>query len=151
MKEIVWKNPWSDRFLFLEKHIPTNVSIVDFGCGNKQILDYCSPSEYLGIDLVDEADLKLDLNSNFELDKNFELGLILGLLEHVDNPEFTLKNCIRYSDKFLILTSSAKMKKEWKNSFNKDSITSLLEKYFNNVQCHVYPRYVLTIAEGKKL
>lgn len=150
MSEIVWKNPWSDRFLFLEKYIPSNVSIVDFGCGNKQILDYCAPSYYLGIDVCKEADMYIDLNKDFELDKTFDFGLILGLLEHVDNAEFTLKNCIRYSDKFLVLTSSAKMKNEWKNSFNESSINELLEKYFLTVECYRYPRYTVSIAQGKK-
>ena len=150
MKEIVWKNPWSDRFLFLEKYIPKNVSIVDFGCGNKQILDYCSPSEYLGIDICKEADMHIDLNKNFELTSTFDLGLMLGLLEHVKDAEFTLKNCIRYSDTFLILTSSAKMKAEWKNSFNELTIKELLKKYFNNVECYKYPRYTVSIAKEKK-
>ena len=150
MKEIVWKNPWSDRFLFLEKYIPTDVSIIDFGCGNKQILDYCSPSYYFGVDVCKEADLYVDLNKDFELNEKFDLGLILGLLEHVDNAEFTLKNCIRYADKFLVLTSSAKMKSEWKNSFNESSIKELLEKYFLTVECYKHPRYIVSIAQGKK-
>jgi hypothetical protein len=150
MKEIVWKNPWSDRFLFLEAHIPENVSIVDFGCGNKQILDYCSPSQYLGIDLCKEADVNIDLNNNFNLEETYDTGLILGLLEHVKDAEFTLKNCIRYADNFLVLTSSAKKKKEWNFSFSESDIKELLEKYFNNVQCYKYPRYTLSIAKEKK-
>ena len=149
MKEIIWKNPWSDRFLFLEKYIPKNASIVDFGCGNKQILDHCSPREYLGIDIVDSADLKIDLNKDFILDKTFEIGLILGLLEHIDNPELTVQRCIRCADKFIILTSSAKMKFEWKHSFSKDDIEKLLKKYFKTVSCYSYPRYTVSIAENK--
>jgi len=149
MKEIDWKNPWSDRFLFLEKYIPDNVSIVDFGCGNKQILDYCFPTEYLGIDILETADLKIDLNDAFSLDKQFDVGLILGLLEHVENPEFTLQQCIRYADTFVVLTSTAKMKSEWKNQFNKTSIELLLRKYFKNVNCYQYPRYIVSVAEGK--
>lgn len=149
MKEIIWKNPWSDRFLFLEKYIPNNMSIVDFGCGNKQILDYCSPIEYLGIDITDDADLKIDLNKPFDLDKNFNLGLILGLLEHIDDPEFTLQNCIRYADAFIVLTSSAKMKAEWKHSFDRSKIENLLKKYFETVECYSYPRYTVSIARNK--
>lgn len=150
MKDVIWKNPWSDRFLFLENYIPKNVSIIDFGCGNKQILDYCSPTRYLGIDLCEEADLKIDLNKEFSINDKYDLGLMLGLLEHVHNSEFTLKNCLKYADKFLILTSSAKMKAEWHNSFNEQSIKELLEKHFNKVQCFKHPRYVVSLAEEKK-
>ncbi len=149
MKEIIWKNPWSDRFLFLEKYIPSNVSIVDFGCGNKQILDYCSPRNYLGIDISEDADLQIDLNKPFELDKTFDVGLILGLLEHIENPEFTLQQCIKYADTFVILTSTAKMKAEWKQRFDKESIEMLLKKYFKNVNCYSYPRYTISIAKEK--
>ncbi len=149
MREVVWKNPWSDRFLFLEKYIPKNVSIVDFGCGNKQILDYCCPREYLGIDLCEDADLKIDLNSEFTLEKNYDLGLILGVLEHVRDPERTLSNCSRYAEKFIVLTSLAKMKAEWFNSFDESKIKNLLKKYFKNVNCYTHSRYTVSVAEEK--
>lgn len=149
MNEVIWKNPWSDRFLFLEKHIPDNVSIVDFGCGNKQILDYCNPREYLGIDICDDADLKINLNEHFSLDKKYDLGLILGVLEHVIDPEFTLQNCIQHTDKLIVLTSSAKMKAEWLHAFDKNKIQCLLQKYFSHVDSFIYPRYVVCAAEGK--
>lgn len=149
MKEIVWKNPWSDRFIFLEKHIPEDVTIVDFGCGNKQILDYCSPIEYLGIDLCEDADIKIDLSQDFKLDKKYDVGLVLGLLEHLDNPQKTLENCFKYADKFIVLTSNAKMKSEWRSKFSKDDIEIFLKNYFKKVTCFSYSRYTVSVAEEK--
>lgn len=149
MSNVVWKNPWSDRFLFLKDLIPNNITIVDFGCGNKQILDYCSPKEYLGIDLNDQADVKIDLNQDFSLEKKYDLGLILGLLEHLENPERTLKNCLKFADKFIILTSNAKMKSSWRCKFSKDEIETLLKKYFKTVTCSTYGRYTVSIVEER--
>jgi len=149
MKEIVWKNPWSDRFLFLEKYIPKNVSIIDFGCGNKQILDYCSPLYYTGVDIIESADIIADLNTPFKIRKKYDLGLILGVFEHLENPEYTLSNIYKSAESFIVLTSRAKMKKEWKHNFDKETIETLQKKYFTTVKSDLYPRYTVTLAKNE--
>lgn len=148
MTEIIWKNPWSDRFLFLEKYIPNNISIIDFGCGNQQILDYCNPSKYVGIDLNPPATIISDLNKSFHIEEKFDLGLILGLLEHLENPEYTLSQIYKCSKSFIVLTSRSKMKSEWKHCFDSEKIETLLKKYFKNVRSDLYKRYTVTLAEN---
>lgn len=148
MSEIVWKNPWSDRFLFLEKYIPNNLSIIDFGCGNQQILDYCKPSKYVGVDTKEPATIISNLNASFKTEEKFDLGLVLGLLEHLENPEYTLSQIHSCSNSFIILTSTAKMKSEWKHCFDKNKIEILLKKYFKNVKSDSYKRYTITLAEN---
>ena len=145
------KNIWSLRNMFVKDYIPDNISIVDFGCGNKEILDFCKPSEYLGIDLVDYADLKLDLNDPFELNKQYDLGLLLGVLEYVDDPNYTLTNITKFAKKFIILSLVVKQKHNWKRAFTEESLNQLLKSHFDNVQNfkHDNNRYIVSIGYTK--
>lgn len=141
------KNPWSERNFFVKNYIPDNISIVDFGCGNKEILDFCRPKKYLGIDLVDTADLILDLNKNFELNEVFDLGLLLGVLEYIENPNFTLENIKKFAKTFVILTLPVKIKKEWRQAFTEDSIKELLNIHFKNLKHVKHGRYLISVGE----
>ena len=142
------KNPWSSRNLFVKNYIPENISIVDFGCGNKEILDFCNPSEYLGIDITDAADLKIDLNSKFDLNKIFDIGLLLGVLEYVEDPNFTLTNVKKFAKKFIILSLPVKQKVSWKRAFTDESLNTLLTSHFTNVSHHRHGRYILSTGES---
>jgi len=141
------KNPWSSRNLFVKNYIDDGVSIVDFGCGNKEILDFCQPSKYLGIDVVDTADLNLDLNSSFELDEKFDLGLLLGVLEYLNDPSFTLSNIKKFADKFIVLSLAVKKKPEWQQAFTADSIDVLLKQHFKKVTHFKHESYILSVGE----
>jgi len=148
---IEYKNPWGDRLIFLEKYLPNGKTVVDFGCGNKEILDYFSPSTYLGIDIDNPlADMQHDLNYNLDLKDRYEYGLIIGVLEYLVDPDKTLNNIKNYADNFLILVSVAPKKDQWKNSFTKESIETLVKRHFNEVEIQEYHRYVLCIAKQQK-
>lgn len=142
------KNPWSDRWAFVKDYIPTNVSIVDFGCGNKESLDYITPTRYLGVDRLPSADLVADLNSDFVLDDKFDVALLLGVLEYVKNPEHTLNNIVSNADHFIVLSLTAKKPKpEWQRAFTEQSINQLLQNYFSEVKHHWHGRYILSVCK----
>lgn len=149
--QVEYKNPWGDRLEFLKKYLPSDKSVVDFGCGNKEVLDYFSPSNYFGIDINNpKADLHQDLNYEFSLEKNYDYGLVIGVLEYLIDPNKTLNNIKKYADSFLILVSVAPKKDQWKNSFTKDSVETLVKNHFNAVEIYEYHRYVLCMATEKK-
>jgi len=142
------KNPWSDRWAFVKDYIPNNVSIIDFGCGNKESLDYTKPTRYLGVDRLPGADLVADLDSNFVIDEKFDVALLLGVLEYVNNPEHTLNNIVPCADHFVVLSLTAKKPKaEWQRAFTEQSIDQLLQKYFSNVKHHWHGRYILSVCK----
>jgi hypothetical protein len=142
------KNPWSQRNLFVKDYIDDNISIIDFGCGNKEILDFCHPSRYLGIDVVDTADLHVDLNLDFKLDEKFDVGLLLGVLEYLKDPNFTLSNIKKIADKFIILSLIVKKKPEWQQAFTETSIDSLLRNHFKKVTHFRHDSYILSVGEA---
>jgi len=141
------KNPWSDRWGFVKTYIPNNVSVVDFGCGNQEVLDYISPSSYVGIDRVDTADIVADLDQPLALDKKFDVALLLGVLEYVQDPEFTLGNIADSADCFVILSLPVKKKPEWTRAFTEQTIDQLLNKFFGSVRHYHHGRYILSVCK----
>ena len=142
------KNPWSDRWAFVKNYIPDDVSIVDFGCGNKESLDYIKPRRYLGVDQLDSADLVADLNGPLLLDDQFDVALLLGVLEYVNDPEYTLNNIVGYADHFVVLSLTAKKAKpEWQRAFTDQSIDQLLRRHFENVEHYQHGRYILSVCK----
>jgi hypothetical protein len=141
------KNPWSDRWVFVKDYIPNHVSIIDFGCGNKESLDYITPTQYLGVDCLASADLVADLNKPFSIDNKFDVALLLGVLEYLDDPEYTLKHIVPCADCFIILSLVVKQKAEWRRAFTEDSITKLLSSYFQTVDNYQHGRYILSVCK----
>jgi hypothetical protein len=142
------KNPWSDRWEFVKNYIPDNTSIIDFGCGNKESLDYVNPTRYLGVDRLSCADLVADLDQNFVLHDKFDLALLLGVLEYVKDPEYTLNNIVGNADNFIVLCLAAKkIKPEWQRVFSQQSIDNLLQKFFAEVTHHAHGRYILSVCK----
>jgi hypothetical protein len=141
------KHVWYDRNTFVANYIPDNVSIIDFGCGNKEILDFCTPTKYLGIDICDQSDLKFDLNNELKLDEIYDIGLALGLLEYIKDPDFTLSNIKKYVKKIIVLNLDVKKKNEWVQTFNEDQISMLMNKHFKNVLHYRHGNYILSTGE----
>lgn len=128
------KSKWSKRNLFVKQFIKDGISIVDFGCGHKDILEVCKPSDYLGIDVTETADLTLNLNTDFDLGKKFELGLVLGVLEYLDNPSHTLSNIKKHVNEIIILVRDSKKAPEWKQRITADELKKLMEEHFYDVK-----------------
>lgn len=143
------KNPWSDRWEFVKDYIPNNVSIVDFGCGNREVLDYVKPSKYLGIDRCDTADIVADLDQPVELQEQFDLGLLLGVLEYLDDPAATLNNIAGCAKSFVVVTLAVKKKPEWRQAFDDVSIDQLLRKFFSTVEHHRHGSYILSVCNNE--
>jgi hypothetical protein len=68
-----------------------NKSVIDMGCGAKNILKFYKPSQYLGVDGIKQADLVLDLNSDFQIEGQFDYVVNSGILEFVQRPDLYLE------------------------------------------------------------
>ena len=143
------KNPWSSRWEFVKNYIPDDISIVDFGCGNREVLDYIKPAKYVGIDRCADADIVADLDQPLHLNEQFDLGLLLGVLEYLEDPRRTLNNIVGYAESFIVVTLAAKKKPEWRQAFDIDSIDQLLCKFFSTVEHHKHGRYILSVCKNE--
>jgi len=136
---------WASRNIFLQTFNLENKSVVDFGCGDKSILNYCKFKEYLGIDKNSNADIVTDLNNyDFTLPKKYDVGIILGVLEYLDNPEKFLKFVSPFAKTFIILILPRQTpKKEWKQSFSTYSFESLLNNIFKKINYYNNGKYLI--------
>lgn len=126
---------WAKRNIYLKEFLSFDNTVVDFGCGDKSILNYYTFKEYIGLDKNNNADVIIDLNTAFTLPKVYDIGLVLGVLEYLDNPRNFLKNIQAYANTFIILIMPRnKPKKGWKQSFTKDHFSDLLKDIFTNVK-----------------
>jgi len=77
---------WTGRNkLIAEQWLEPNKTLLDLGCGNKDILKYYTPTKYLGVDGVSTADVVLDLDGELDLPKGWDYVLNSGILEYIDN------------------------------------------------------------------
>ena len=85
-------NPhWQHRNKMISEMMLPNSSVLDLGCGAKNLLKFYKPSKYLGVDGVISADLVIDLNSNFDLPAGWDYAVNSGILEFVVRPDLYLE------------------------------------------------------------
>lgn len=68
--------------------------VLHLGCGDASLKTILNPSKYIGVDLTEQADVKLDLNikENYvRLPKDFDYVVLDKVLEEVDDPEALIK------------------------------------------------------------
>lgn len=139
---------WSERNLWIREFIPANNSVIDWGCGDKDILRYISPPDYLGIDKFDLADIRADFNLQIpNIEEKYDIGLVLGVLEYLDNPNSFLRSIKPTADRFLILCFvNHRLKSEWTNAFTSDEVKLMLTSLWKNVSFETYKNYLLGIC-----
>lgn len=77
--------PWTKRNEKIAKELLLpNKSVIDLGCGAKDLLRYYTPSRYLGIDGGSkEADVIIDLDTDFTLPTGWDYVVNSGILEYL--------------------------------------------------------------------
>ena len=94
-------NPhWEYRNYVISSMMDTNRSVIDMGCGSKNLLKYYNPSKYLGIDGIPYADVVVDLNSNFDLPGNWDYVVNSGILEFVERPDLYLEKIKKLGNQY---------------------------------------------------
>ena len=137
-----YKNVWRVRNKEILKLIKGfNGSILDLGCGDKDILNFFVPrkgvvvTDYMGLDRVNTADIVTDFNKEtVKLNKKYDLGLAIGVLEYLENPIDVLKAYKPYAKRWIILTHHSPkgrkgLKKTWHHRFHPDDIDKFKEVY----------------------
>lgn len=87
-------NPsWTGRNKVIAGNINNNSSVLDLGCGHKDLLNYITPRNYLGLDFNNIADIEVNFNEDFNLPEgDWDYIVCSGLLEYlVDIPKFIKK------------------------------------------------------------
>lgn len=140
---------WTDRNLWIKNFIPKDSSIIDWGCGTKDILRYITSDHYLGIDILPTADIIVDLDEEIPtITKKYDVGLVLGVLEYLKNYDTFLDKIKDSAHTFIVLSLvDRKQKHNWKNSFTSDTFKILVQSKWKNVSFEINGNYILAICK----
>jgi SAM-dependent methyltransferase len=82
-------------------------SVLDVGCDEGYLRQLLKPQRYVGIDVTDKADLRLDLDKIDRLpfsDGEFDLAFCSNLIEHLENIHLAIDEIIRVGKLSFITT-----------------------------------------------
>lgn len=122
-----YKNPgkeWAERNQRIASLFDENKSVLDLGCGYKNLLKYYTPSNYLGVDWFEHADITINLNDDFVLPAGWDYVVSSGVLEYLDNVENYLTKIKELGNTY-IFTWRAK-----EDRYSYDEIRTLIEKQY---------------------
>ena len=94
---------WSNRNREIVSLLKDNKTILDLGCGYKNLLDHYTPSKYLGVDWFDYADIMLNLNDDFQLQipNGWDYVISSGVMEYLDSVDDYLKKVKGLGDTYI--------------------------------------------------
>lgn len=124
-----YKNPgqgWDKRNQRIGNLLEDNKTVLDLGCGYKNLLKHYTPSKYLGVDWFDYADIKLDLNQDFDsqIPKGWDYVVSSGVMEYLDSIDDYLKKVNGLGETY-IFTWWTKS-----NRYSYDEVKDYIKKYY---------------------
>ena len=126
---------WSDRNRFISNIISEYSSmptVLDLGCGSKDLLRYLKTPYYLGVDFnAPPADVYINLNNDFNL-PNGEWDFIVcsGVIEYLNNIDAFFKK-IKNNSSMYIFTFFVKFRKINKAVGSIDDFEHIINENFN--------------------
>lgn len=137
---------WASRNIIFKDYNIENKSILDFGCGDKSICNYLTFNNYVGYDLNPKADYNIDFNSDFTIEHTGDVGLVLGVLEYLDDPHTFIKKIKPSCDRFIIMVLSIKAPKVsqgWQRVYNQDKLIQLIKPNFSKYSIQRVNKYLV--------
>lgn len=129
-------NPkWTKRNQIIGKLIQDNKTVLDLGCGGKDLLNYIKPSKYHGIDYNDDlADSYADFNKPFEINDTWDYIVCSGLLEYLEDINTIIQSIQNKADTYIVTYwTHAQKNTSFHNigALSIDQFIQILSKYFN--------------------
>jgi 2-polyprenyl-3-methyl-5-hydroxy-6-metoxy-1,4-benzoquinol methylase len=125
------KRAWKQRAREIAGIIPIGASILDVGGGWGYIHDLLPNNEYRSIDTEEwtDATIKADFNKGeFPDIGTFDIIIIQGLMEYINDPEGFLEKIKKYGNRMIISYNIDQNKIERKNKITFQKFDDILEK-----------------------
>ena len=126
------KPPWRFRNKLISKMMEPNKSLLDIGCGAKNLLQYYTPTDYLGLDGMPGADIVCNLDEDFQklVTPGWDYAVSSGVLEYVSNPALYLKRQLGLANLYIFTWHPSAI---WgRMSF--DKIEELIENFYTIIE-----------------
>lgn len=108
------------RYIFSKYGSILTGSVLDIGCSREKSLrgELPSGTRYLGVDIVPEADVIVDLERTDRLpfrDASFDTVICTEVLEHLENFHLILSEVVRVTRKYIIISLPNAWRSLWKS------------------------------------
>jgi len=136
------KDRWRAIHTDVADYVPAGSSVLDLGCGDKDILNTITTDDYHGIDLYEGADQVHDLDKELlPFDRTWDVGLLVETLGFIDNPGRLLDHYKQYATTWIITVrpldpNSLVIKRSEvnvKHSWTRDLLIDFLNEHFSSV------------------
>jgi hypothetical protein len=139
------KDRWREIHTDVADYVPAGSSILDLGCGDKDILNTISvdsDGDYYGIDLYSGADLQYDLDGDLlTLDKTWDVGLCIESLGFIKDPGRLLDHYKQYATTWVITVRPlaenhsvrARSEVNVRHCWTRDTLITFLNQHFSSV------------------
>ena len=99
------KDRWKSIHKDVKLYVPDGSSVLDLGCGDKEILNTIVTNDYWGVDLYPKADEHHDLDAELlTWDRTWDVGLIVETLSFIREPDRLLDHYKQYANSWIITT-----------------------------------------------
>lgn len=148
-------NPkWTKRNQIIGKLIQDKKTVLDLGCGAKDLLNYIKPSKYHGIDYNDDlADSYADFNKPFEINDNWDYIVCSGVLEYLEDVNTIIQSIQNKADTYIITYWT---RAQNNNSFHNSNALSIsqfiqtISKTFNIKQTDTWTDQIIFVLTDIK-
>lgn len=136
---------WAKRNILLDQFDLQHCTVVDFGCGDRSVLNYQTFRQYTGLDRTAGADIQIDFDCDtIALSQHYDVGLVLGVLEYLKDPAAFVHAIKPFADRFIIMVlARAAPKSAWRQSFTLESLDTLLTAQWSNCKYIAAGGYVI--------
>jgi len=153
------KDRWRGIHSSVAEYVPNDSTVLDLGCGDKEILNSISPSSYYGIDLYEGADRQYDLDGELLTDLgSYDIGLMVESLNFITDPGRLLNHYKQFATTWIITTrpmhpKSPSIKESRANARHywlRESFIDFLYEHFDSVTVSddIYPAGLVTYGTG---
>jgi len=134
---------WETRNDIIAALVPKDVSVLDIGCGNRDMQKLLPTCDYTALDCVGDPSntIIMDFNtitdaSEIDLDKVYDYAICSGVLEYIQN-EWTFLQFVKRNSKNIILSyvlksdrsgPTAMSKNGWVNEYTSDQLDETFER-----------------------
>lgn len=148
-------NPkWTKRNQIIGKLIQDNKTVLDLGCGGKDLLNYIKPSKYHGIDYNDDlADSYADFNKPFEINDTWDYIVCSGVLEYLEDVDTIIQSIQNKADTYIVTYWT---RAQNNNSFHNSNALSIsqfiqtISKTFNIKQTDTWTDQIIFVLTDIK-
>jgi hypothetical protein len=124
----------------IKTHIPAGSSVLDLGCGDKDMLNYITCSDYHGVDVCELADQVHDFDGDLlTWDRTWDVGLMVSMLYYPEDTDRFLNHYKQFASKWIVTIAPMPrlLKPEWNHSFSPTRIEGVLNTHFTTISSKI--------------